>query len=52
MPWIIVDGIDMMECDYCRLVWDGNAQCNCGGEADDDYNDDYDDGHEDSGYNE
>jgi len=31
MPWIEVDGIEMMECDYCHNVWDGNAQCNCWG---------------------
>ena len=29
MVLIVIDGVDMQECDDCGNVWDGNAQCNC-----------------------
>jgi len=66
MPLIVIDGIDMMECDYCNFIWDGNAQCNCWGQIGIDDDDElyyaagagagahavgYDSGY-DSGYNE
>ena len=29
MPYIEINGEQMMQCDYCGNIWDGCAQCNC-----------------------
>jgi phage/plasmid primase-like uncharacterized protein len=29
MPFIEINGEQMMKCNYCGNIWDGYAQCNC-----------------------